>query len=66
MPLAEMQLQRDRERELKQALWQIRDAIDAYHHVAKQATNAGGAATGVIRGRRAPVNTPPQNGAKDY
>ena len=29
-------------------------------------TNAGGAATGVIRGRRAPVNTPPQNGAKDY
>lgn len=44
MPLAEMQVQRDRERELKQALWQIRDAIDAYHQVAKQGTNAGGAA----------------------
>lgn len=28
--------------------------------------NAGGAATGIIRGRTAPVNTPPQNGAKDY
>ena len=29
-------------------------------------TNAGGAATFVGRGRAAPVNTPPQNGAKDY
>ena len=28
--------------------------------------NAGGAATGIVRGRAAPVNTPPQNGAKDY
>jgi general secretion pathway protein G len=30
MPLAEMTLQRERERELKRALWEIRDAIDAY------------------------------------
>jgi general secretion pathway protein G len=29
-PLAELTVQRDRERELKQALWQIRDAIDAH------------------------------------
>ncbi len=29
-PLAEMTRQRDRERELRQALWQIRDALDAY------------------------------------
>ena len=29
-PLAEITLQRERERELKQALWQIREAIDAY------------------------------------
>lgn len=29
-PLAEMGVQRDREAELKRALWQIRDAIDAY------------------------------------
>jgi len=29
-PLAEMSLQRERERELKRALWEIRDAIDAY------------------------------------
>jgi general secretion pathway protein G len=30
MPLAELTVQRDRERELKHALWQIRDAIDAH------------------------------------
>jgi general secretion pathway protein G len=30
MPLAELSRQRERERELQQALWQIRDAIDAY------------------------------------
>ena len=29
-------------------------------------TTAGGAATGIIRGRTAPVNTAPQRGAKDY
>ena len=34
MPLAELNVQRDREKELKQALWQIRDAIDAYHRAA--------------------------------
>jgi general secretion pathway protein G len=31
MPLAEMTVQRERERELKRALWEIRDAIDAYN-----------------------------------
>jgi general secretion pathway protein G len=36
-PLAEIGAQRDRERELKAALWAIRGAIDAY----KQATDAG-------------------------
>lgn len=36
-PLAEVQLQRQHERELKHALWQIRDAIDAY----KRAADAG-------------------------
>lgn len=30
MPLAEVTVQRERERELKRALWEIRDAIDAY------------------------------------
>lgn len=30
MPLAEMTVQRERERELKRALWEIRDAIDSY------------------------------------
>jgi hypothetical protein len=29
-------------------------------------TTPGGAATGIIRGRAAPVNTAPQRGAKDY
>lgn len=37
MPMAEVTLQRERERELKRALWQIRDAIDAY----KQASDRG-------------------------
>lgn len=34
MPLAELNVQRDRERELTRALWQIRDAIDEYHRAA--------------------------------
>lgn len=36
-PLAEMSVQRDREHELKRALWELRDAIDAY----KNAVAAG-------------------------
>jgi general secretion pathway protein G len=30
MPMAEITVQRERERELKRALWEIREAIDAY------------------------------------
>lgn len=37
MPLAELTLQREREREMKQALWSIRAAIDSY----KAAVDAG-------------------------
>lgn len=37
MPLAEVSQRRERERELKRALWQIRDAIDAH----KRAADAG-------------------------
>jgi general secretion pathway protein G len=37
MPLAEVTVQRERERELKRSLWEIRDAIDAY----KRAADAG-------------------------
>lgn len=40
MPLAEISVQRDRERELKRALWEIRDAIDSY----KKAAEAGNVA----------------------
>ncbi|WP_341893362.1 type II secretion system protein [Variovorax sp. YR752] len=36
-PLAELHVQREREAELKRALWEIRDAIDAY----KRAADAG-------------------------
>ena len=41
MPLAEMTVQREKERELKRALWEIRDAIDAY-----QRARAAGAIVG--------------------
>lgn len=40
-PLAQMSVQRERERELKRALWEIRDAIDAY----KRMADAGALAT---------------------
>lgn len=33
-PLAELHVQREREAELKRALWEIRDAIDAYKRAA--------------------------------
>lgn len=36
-PMAELMVQREREQELKRALWEIRDAIDAY----KRAVDAG-------------------------
>jgi general secretion pathway protein G len=42
MPLAEVTVQRERERELKRALWEMRDAIDAY----KRAADAGAVPTG--------------------
>jgi general secretion pathway protein G len=42
MPLAEIGRQREKERELKRALWEIRDAIDAYKH----ASDAARASTG--------------------
>ncbi len=37
LPLAELSVQRDRERELRRALWEIRDAIESY----KKAADAG-------------------------
>lgn len=41
MPLAELNLQRERERELKRALWEIRDAIDAYRAARMSGALAG-------------------------
>jgi len=41
MPLAEVTAQRDKERELKRALWEIRDAIDDYRRV-REAIGAAG------------------------
>jgi general secretion pathway protein G len=34
LPAAYMQIQRQKERELRRALWQIRDAIDSYKQIA--------------------------------
>lgn len=43
MPLAEMTVQREKERELKRALWEIRDAIDAYRRARELGAIVGGA-----------------------
>jgi general secretion pathway protein G len=43
LPMAELVRQREQERELKQALWEIRTAIDAYKR-ASDARAAGGSA----------------------
>lgn len=51
LPLAEMSQVRDKERELKRALWEIRDAIDAY----KRAADAGEVA-GAGGGSKYPPN----------
>lgn len=44
-PLAEMSLRRERERELKRSLWEIRDAIDAYKRAADGAAGMAAAET---------------------
>lgn len=47
LPLSELSVQRERERELRRALWQIRDAIDAYHQAAMTGSiPLGGLSTG--------------------
>jgi len=45
MPLAEVTVQREKERELKRALWEIRDAIDAYKRAADLGAIARAAGT---------------------
>ena len=41
LPLVEIQVQRDKERELKRALWEIRDAIDDYRRAQERSAVAG-------------------------
>jgi len=41
VPLAEMTAQREKERELRRALWEIRDALDAYRHARTEGALAG-------------------------
>jgi len=45
MPLAEVTVQREKERELKRSLWEIRDAIDAYRRAREQGAVTGGTGT---------------------
>jgi general secretion pathway protein G len=45
MPLAEVTVQREKERELKRALWEIRDAIDDWRRAREQGVIAGAAAS---------------------
>lgn len=42
-PLAEMASQRQKERELRKALWQVRDALDAFKRAADQGLVTSGA-----------------------
>jgi general secretion pathway protein G len=49
MPLAEMSVRRERERELRRALWEIRDAIDAY-----QRAGESGAISAAVAGSHLP------------
>ncbi|MBT9494375.1 MAG: type II secretion system protein [Paucibacter sp.] len=42
LPMLEIQIQREKERELKRALWEIRDAIDAYKKAAEMGEIAPG------------------------
>jgi general secretion pathway protein G len=44
MPMAELVRQREQERELKQALWEIRGAIDAYKRARDESGTSRGAA----------------------
>jgi len=41
LPLSEVTVQRDRERELRRSLWEIRDALDAYHRAVASGAIAG-------------------------
>lgn len=41
LPLVEIQVQRDKERELKRALWEIRDAIDDYRRAQERSAGTG-------------------------
>jgi general secretion pathway protein G len=51
LPLAEITVQRDKEKELKRALWEIRDAIDAYRQSADE-----GAVPRLANGSKYPPN----------
>lgn len=58
-PLAEMNVRRERERELRHALWEIRDAIDAY----KKAVDAGQVRRATPSGYPPDLQTLAQGGA---
>ena len=50
LPLAEVSREREREHELQRALWQIRDAIDAYKKVSDASMPASALRAGGVSG----------------
>lgn len=65
MPLAELNAQRDRERELKRALWEIRDGIDAYRRARESGAIAAPSGTSNFPPNLLALTTPVPDGRPD-
>ena len=66
MPLAEVTVQREKERELKRALWEIRDAIDGYRRVRDCGGVGGGQAVTLYPPDLMALTAPVQDARPDH